>query len=174
MASSPGSFASTASAIASDVSTYSSRPRSWRLQKGRELDPGPRLSLKVCGTANVVQKAKGSALLPDPYCIVSVGSTVVQTQVRADRAFFTSVRGVAAANAAATPFARRFCFLVADAEAGVERAVGGEVRSGEERTRRAERAPEAARRPSNADTFAPDVAVGQRRGAKRRARSRVC
>ena len=71
-----------AASVATDVTGYSSRTRSWRLNKRKEVESAPALSIKVCGTVSVVQKAKGSSLLPDPYCVVSVGSTVVQTQTK--------------------------------------------------------------------------------------------
>ncbi|GMH56117.1 hypothetical protein TrLO_g7690 [Triparma laevis f. longispina] len=71
---------STASSVLSDINGYSTRSNDWRQQKDKELNNGPKLTIKVKGTIGVVNKAKGSSLLPDPYCVVSVGSTVVQTK----------------------------------------------------------------------------------------------
>lgn len=71
---------STASSVLSDINGYSTRSNDWRQQKDKELNNVPKLTIKVKGTIGVVNKAKGSSLLPDPYCVVSVGSTVVQTK----------------------------------------------------------------------------------------------
>ncbi|GMH95979.1 hypothetical protein TrST_g6072 [Triparma strigata] len=71
---------STTSSVLSDINGYSTRSNDWRQQKEKELSKCPKLTIKVKGTIGVVNKSKGSSLLPDPYCIVSVGSTVVQTK----------------------------------------------------------------------------------------------
>ena len=62
------------------ISEYREQDKEWKTETEAKLNSNPRLSITIRGTVGVVLKNKKSNLLPDPYCVVSVGSTVVQTK----------------------------------------------------------------------------------------------
>lgn len=62
------------------IPEYREKSREWKMEMETKLNSNPRLSITIRGTVGVMLKNKKSNLLPDPYCVVSVGSTVVQTR----------------------------------------------------------------------------------------------
>jgi len=64
------------SGTAEDITGYSLRPRTWRVQKGFDHSQ-KKVSVKILGTQDINNK-KGSS--PSLYCILSVGNTMVQTK----------------------------------------------------------------------------------------------
>ena len=65
---------------ASDISGYSLRPRTWRIQKAVDQTQ-PKLRVNILRTEDVVAKKDHN---PSLFCIMSVGNTVVQTRTVAD------------------------------------------------------------------------------------------